>query len=338
MKRIIALAALLVLFAGAVLPADAAARKRKPVKETKMLLLYPEGQHVDKGIVENGRAVTLGPGESNGCTREEAVTDWGNRSFIGDSARIYLYIPRKCNGQMVVVCPGGGYWIVSTSNEGHFAADYLMEKGYAVCVVYYRLPYGHWEVPLRDVQNAFRYCRAHAEEWGVKQIGVMGFSAGGHLAACASNLWTDEVTRPDFSVLYYPVITFGPLTHQSTHDNLIGPREQWDDKTLSVNEYTERMARYEALEQKYSLENQVTAQTPPTLLIASTRDATVPVENSIMYYNACRGHDVPVEMHLYARGDHGWGFTTLKFWDKDYMEADRDAVHEVLFHWLESVR
>ncbi|MBR1872782.1 MAG: alpha/beta hydrolase [Bacteroidales bacterium] len=336
MKKTLALLALATMLCA--VPAVSAPKKKQPVKETKMLLLYPEGQNVDKGIVENGVEVTLGPGESNGCTRHEEINDWGDRSFIGDSARIYLYIPKKCNGQMVVVCPGGGYWIVSTKNEGHYAADYLMEKGIAVCVVYYRLPYGHWEVPLRDVQNAFRYCRAHAAEWGVKQIGVMGFSAGGHLAASASTLWTDEITRPDFSVLYYPVITFGALTHQGTHDFLIGKREDWDDRTLPYNEYISRMEQYNALEEKYSLQNRVNARTPPTLLLASTGDTTVPVENSIMYYDALRRCGVRAEMHLYANGNHGWGFTTLKFWDKDYMEKDRDAVHATLFHWLESIR
>ena len=330
------MAALLAALVLAGAPAQAA-KKRKPVPPTRMLLLYPEGQNVDKGIEENGVAVTLGPGESNGCTQAETLNEWGDRAFIGDSARIYLYIPKKCNGQMVVVCPGGGYWIVSSRNEGHYAADYLMEKGIAVCVVYYRLPYGHWEVPLRDVQNAFRYCRAHAAEWGVKQIGVMGFSAGGHLAASASTLWTDEVTRPDFSVLYYPVITFGPLTHQGTHDLLIGKRADWDDKELSVTEYTRRMEQYQSLETRYSLENQVTPRTPPTLLLASTGDTTVPVENSILYYNALRANGVPAEMHLYARGNHGWGFTTLRFGNVDYMAADREAVHADLFHWLEAI-
>ncbi len=173
------------------------------------VLLYPEGQDSDKGIVENGKALTLGPGESNGLVGDNVVNpDNGNISNIGDGAYMDIYLPENCNG--------------------------------------------HPSVPLTDVQNAFRYCRAHAGEWGISQIGVMGFSAGGHLAASASTLFVDELTRPDFSVLVYPVISFDEfVTHAGTRLNLVGPRAGKD------------MVEY------YSLDRRVGPDTPPTLLLLS---------------------------------------------------------------------
>ena len=238
------------------------------VKPDMTLKLYPKGQGVDLGIVENGQAITLGPIEPNGLNGANTVNDRGNVGNIGDDAYIDIYIPKKCNGQMIVVCPGGGYSNCSAANEGSRVADWCTKRGIAVCVVLYRMPNGHCKLPLRDVQNAFRYCRHHASEWGVKQIGVMGFSAGGHLAASASTLFVDDVTRPDFSVLIYPVITFEELTHGGTRVNLIGPKPSRRDVTY------------------YSLENQVSANTPETILLLSADDGAVNPENSINYYSA----------------------------------------------------
>ena len=112
-------------------------------------------------------------------------------------------------GDKSTFVPGGGYTNLAMRHEGYWVAEWLNERGIAACILVYRMPRGtHHQAPIIDVQNAFRYCRHHAPEWGVRQIGVMGFSAGGHLAACASTLYVDEVTRPDFSILVYPVITF----------------------------------------------------------------------------------------------------------------------------------
>ena len=124
---------------------------------------------------------------------------------------------------MVISCPGGSYYNLSTWNEGVYLAKWMNDRGIACAVVKYRLPNGHWKVPLQDVQNAFRYCRFHAKEWGVSQIGVIGFSAGGHLASTVSTMYVDAVTKPDFSILIYPVISFSEnVTHKGTKDNLIG--------------------------------------------------------------------------------------------------------------------
>lgn len=281
------------------------------------LKLYPEGQNVDKGIVEDGKAITLGPLEANGLTGENTVNPRGNVGNIGDGAYIDIYLPEQGNGQMIVVCPGGGYSNCSAANEGSRVADWCLKQGIAVCVVLYRMPNGHCKLPLHDVQNAFRYCRAHAQEWGVNQIGVMGFSAGGHLAASASTLFVDEITRPDFSVLVYPVITFEEfVTHAGTRMNLIGART------------TQQMVEY------YSLENQVTENTPPTILLLSGDDRAVPAENSIRYYKAMLEHGVKGELHIFTSGGHGWGFTTVENSGHDGLGDQRENFYQVLSRWL----
>lgn len=281
------------------------------------LKLYPEGQNVDKGIVEDGKAITLGPLEANGLTGENTVNPRGNVGNIGDGAYIDIYLPEQGNGQMIVVCPGGGYSNCSAANEGSRVADWCLKQGIAVCVVLYRMPNGHCKLPLHDVQNAFRYCRAHAQQWGVNQIGVMGFSAGGHLAASASTLFVDEITRPDFSVLVYPVITFEEfVTHAGTRMNLIGART------------TQQMVEY------YSLENQVTKNTPPTILLLSGDDRAVPAENSIRYYKAMLEHGVKGELHIFTSGGHGWGFTTVENSGHDGLGDQRENFYQVLSRWL----
>lgn len=290
------------------------------VKPDLTLKLYPDGQSVDMGIVEDGRTLTLGPGESNGLEGGNVINPRnGNISNIGDDAFIDIYLPENCNGQMVVVCPGGGYENVSASNEGTRVADWCVKRGIAVCVVHYRLPNGHCTVPLTDVQNAFRYCRAKAPEWGIDQIGVMGFSAGGHLAASASTLYDDEVTRPDFAVLVYPVITFEEfVTNAVTRLNLVGPKAGKDKVEW------------------YSLENRVSPDTPPTILLLSGDDKAVPPENSIRYYRAMLENGVPGELHIFSSGGHGWGFTTMENSGRDNLGNQREIFFDILSRWLES--
>ena len=263
--------------------------------------------------------------KDNGLTGPEIINKNGNLSNVSKFARLDLYFPKKPNGQMVVVCPGGGYSVLSTYNEGLYVADWLLSKGVSVCIVKYRMPNGNHTVPYMDVANAFRYCRANSESWGVKQIGVMGFSAGGHLAATASTLWADAVTRPDFSILIYPVITLTPgTTHHGTHKNLLG------EKKMILEKYTDR----------YSLEKQVCRHTPPTFLALSSDDVTVPVENSLLYYNKLVDAEVPVEMHIWPTGGHGWGFSSEKFIGKgkDRFAYARAEFEASLERWLEALR
>lgn|SRR5574344_226872 len=291
------------------------------VKPNYSLRLYPEGQGVDKGIVENGRQITLGPGESNGLAGDNITNARGNVSQVGDGAYMDIYLPKDCNGQMIVVCPGGGYANCSAENEGSRVADWCSKRGIATCVLVYRMPNGHNNVPLTDVQNAFRYCRANAAKWGVRQIGVMGFSAGGHLAASASTLYVDAATRPDFSVLIYPVITFEEfITHQGTRVNLVGPNPTRD------------------LIEHYSLENRVNADTPPAILFLSADDRAVPPENSIRYFRAMQKYGVSGELHIFTSGGHGWGFTTVENSGRDAIGDQRADFFQTLGRWLDARR
>lgn len=268
--------------------------------------------------------------ESNEVARDEDIGKGGSVAGTSEFARMDLYFPRKANGQMIIVCPGGGYQYTSTFNEGIYVADWLLKKGITVCVVKYRVPEGHWEIPLTDIQNAFRYCRAKASEWEVKQIGVMGFSAGGHLAASVSTLFVDEVTRPDFSVLIYPVISLDwNITHRGTRESLTGKDERWSDKEA-----------HEAVLERFSLHKQVTADTPPTFLAHSSDDGAVPVENSIIYYRKLVSFDIPAEMHIFPAGQHGWGFSADCYVGKgkDKLGYAREEFWTSLERWLEDIR
>lgn len=315
MKRTI-LWILVSLFAAAGLQA------KELVKPDLTLRLYPQGQEASSGIVEDGVALTSGPGESNGLEGDNVINPGnGNISNIGDGAYMDIYLPENCNGQMVVVCPGGGYTNVSAVNEGTRVADWLTRQGIAVCVVLYRMPNGHCTVPLTDVQNAFRYCRAHAGDWGISQIGIMGFSAGGHLAASASTLFVDEITRPDFAVLIYPVISFQEfVTHGGSRTNLLGPRA------------TREQVEY------YSLDGRVSPETPPTILLLSADDTAVLPENSLRYYSAMLENGVPGELHIFTSGGHGWGFTTVENSGADRLGDQRENFFQILGRWLASVK
>lgn len=334
MKKILLLLAVLSigLCSGAKEP-----RKTEPVKPDYTILLYPQGQNVDRGIVENGVNVTLGPGDSN-CESHTLRNDDGTDHYL-DEAYIDIYLPKKPNGQMVLICPGGSYWGVSMKNEGSNVANWLTRRGIAACVVKYRMPQGHWTVPLNDVQNAFRYCRAHAKDWGVGQIGIIGFSAGGHLAASASNLYVDNITRPDFSILIYPVITMYEGTHQGTHDNLLGPQEKWYNDEMTVSAYKAGKSKYDELEEHYALERRVTADTPQTFIAMSIDDDVVPViENGLRYVNSLKRNGVSTEVLCLPDGGHGWGFTTIAECGYDGIAAHRAAFFEALGLWLENIK
>ena len=209
----------------------------------------------------------------------------------------------KAVGTAMIICPGGAYRNLSIENEGSRIAERFNAVGISAFVLHYRLlEYGH-PAPLRDVLRAIRLVRSRAAEFGVKpeRIGVVGSSAGGHLAASASTLFNDPdgktgaqldavSGRPDFAVLLYPVITMKlPLTHFGSRNSLLG--------AAPTPEAIEHM----------SLELRVTKETPPTFIAVTEEDKTVPVENSLLYYQALRTAGVDAEMHVWPKGPHGFG-------------------------------
>lgn len=204
-------------------------------------------------------------------------------------ATLTIYPARNPNGQAIIACPGGGYAGIATTHEGHAMAAWFNTQGITYAVLHYRMPYGKHEIPLSDAHQAIRYMRKHADKWGIKQLGIMGSSAGGHLASTAATHFTQE-TRPDFQILFYPVVTMTDYTHKGSKNNLLGKNPS------------------EELVKLYSNELQVTERTPPAFIMHSSDDTAVPVLNSINYYLAMCKYGVSATMHLYPVGGHGWGF------------------------------
>lgn len=216
-----------------------------------------------------------------------------------------IYRPGNPSGAACLIFPGGGYGGLSLDKEGHFVARWLAERGVVGVVVPYRCGGGKHRhpVPLMDAQRAMRVVRAKADELAIdkNKIGVMGFSAGGHLAASVAThsgtpylLAEDPLgkvsARADFAALIYPVISMRQeITHGGSRNNLLGP--QASDELVA----------------ELSADERVDTDTPPTLLIHSNNDTVVPVANPQRYYDACLKHQVPVEMHLYETGGHGYG-------------------------------
>lgn len=228
----------------------------------------------------------------------------GNEAADKPSLTIYLPDTAKPVGSGVVICPGGGYRHLAMDHEGVQIANWFNRRGMAAFVLKYRLgPRYHHPAMLDDAQRAIRYVRAHAAEFGIAtdRIGIIGFSAGGHLASSAGTHFdngdpgaADPInragSRPDFMVLCYAVITLTtPYTSSISRRNLL--RDNPDPKLV---EYL-------------SSEKQVTARTPPTFLFHTDNDPVVPVENSVLFYLALHAHKVPAEIHIYERGPHGVG-------------------------------
>ena len=242
---------------------------------------------------------------SNEITADETRSKAGHIANVSQTV-FYLYKAdaEKATGQAVVILPGGGYRNVCIEREGFAIAEYFKSIGVTALVVKYRLPNGHKEVPLEDVQAGLEYLRKNAKKLGVDatKVGICGSSAGGHLAAYTST-FTEDNKKPAFTVLFYPVISgVSSMTHQGSFLNLLGKSHP-----LAVREY-------------YSLENRVTATTPPTILLLSDNDGTVPPISSILYYQALKYHGVKASMHIYPEGGHGWvcrkGFRYEKEWQQ----------------------
>jgi acetyl esterase/lipase len=242
--------------------------------------------------------------------KKELLWPKGAPGALGDTDKdkpkltSYLPAPDKRNGTAVVVCPGGGYQHLATGHEGKEIADWLTEHGVAAFVVEYRLgPRYHHPAPLQDAQRAIRLVRSRAKDLGLnpKRIGIWGFSAGGHLASTAATKFdagkadsADPVERvgcrPDFAILCYPVISLEkPHAHWGSRENLLGKNP--DDKLV----------------QSLCNHKQVTKETPPTFLFHTKDDRAVPVQNSELFYQACKKAGVSIKMVLYDKGPHGVG-------------------------------
>jgi acetyl esterase/lipase len=226
----------------------------------------------------------------------------------------------KRNGTAVIICPGGGYGVLAAGHEGSDIAKVFNDVGVTAFVLRYRLPKDDCMinkafVPLMDAQQAIWFVRSHAKQYGVSsnKIGIMGFSAGGHLASTAGTHFTavrnelaNDNLRPDFMILIYPVISFNDsIGHTGSRDNLLGKNP---DKNLV---------------QLFSNELQVTEKTPPTFLVHASDDDGVLPENSIRFYQALLRNKVPAELHLYEHGGHGFGLhnpSTKEDWFKACVE------------------
>jgi acetyl esterase/lipase len=269
------------------------------------------------------------PDSQPSAVQETSVTESGGvliSTVVQPSLTAFLPAPGTANGTAVIICPGGGYARLAIDHEGYDVAKRLNQMGVTAFVLKYRLPNDQSQpdksiAPLLDAQQALRLVRQQAAKYSLnpERIGIMGFSAGGHLAATAGTHFAQPLgansgpvsVRPAFLVLVYPVISFSDsLRHTGSRDNLIGKNPSADQERL------------------YSNELQVSAQTPPTFLVHAQDDKTVPVNNSIVFYQACLRHGVATEMHLYPKGGHGFGMnnkTTSDLWTdrlRNWFEAN----------------
>jgi acetyl esterase/lipase len=241
---------------------------------------------------------------------------WPEQAPVGDGtfekaeATITLHHPEKPNGAAMVICPGGGYGGLVTGGEGHGIAKWLNGHGITGVVLEYRLPKGRSSVPLLDARRAIRTVRSKAKDWGVDpaKVGIIGFSAGGHLAATAATRHDDgdpaaqdpverQGCRPDFAVLVYPVITMGEGTHGGSRKNLLGTSPGPEAIML------------------FSAEKQVTARTSPTYLTHAVDDRIVPVSHSRSFLAALKEKGVPAEYLELPSGDHGLNGYKGPMWD-----------------------
>ncbi|WP_080055544.1 alpha/beta hydrolase [Spirosoma aerolatum] len=261
-----------------------------PASAQEIMPLYP-------GAVPNAKASDL---------PETGASTGVFKGITKPTLEYYKPNPAKASGTAVVIIPGGGYGVVVYQGEGINIAKAFAEKGVAAFILKYRLPSDAIMVdkkigPLQDAQQAIKLVRENAATWGVdaSKVGVIGFSAGGHLASTLATHFekayvengNNTSLRPDFQILVYPVISMqDSLTHGGSHDNLLGKNPSRADVELFSNEL------------------QVRANTPPTYLTHAADDKLVDVDNSIVYFEKLRHQKVPVEMHIYPKGDHGFIF------------------------------
>lgn len=237
------------------------------------------------------------------------------------SLRVFLSAPELATGRAVVACPGGGYSGLAVNHEGYDWAPYFNKQGIALIVLKYRMPKGDRTLPISDAEAAMKMVRDSADVWNLNpnDVGIMGSSAGGHLASTIAT-HTPEALRPNFQILFYPVITMDKsFTHMGSHDNLLG-------KDASAE-----------LEKEFSNEKQVTKETPRAFIVYSDDDKVVPPANGVNYYLALNKKGVPSVLHIYPTGGHGWGIredflyksemqNELTSWLRSFKAPRKDAV------------
>jgi acetyl esterase/lipase len=284
-----------------------------------------------KSMAQGNEPIALYPkGVPN--AKQVAAGTYGEKTVNNRISKVSIpvlipYFPEKgkANGTAIIICPGGGYSFLSMDNEGYSIARKFNEIGVTAFILKYRLPSDSVMVdktigPLQDAQRAFQIVRQRSTEWGINpgKVGIIGFSAGGHLASTAITHFDKPVIdqnksvslRPDFAILVYPVISFGELAHGGSKHNLIGKSPD------------------PAMVDLYSNEKQVTSNTPPTFLVHAQDDKTVPVMNSVVFYESMVKAGVKGELHLYQAGGHGFGLnnkTTKDEWFercKNWMDAN----------------
>ena len=211
-----------------------------------------------------------------------------------DKAELRVFLPdaERATGRAVVVCPGGAYSHLAMEHEGTDWAYFFNHQGIALIVLKYRMPKGNPLVPVGDAEEAMRTVRRNAKQWHIdpKQVGIMGFSAGGHLASTIATQARGDA-KPDFQILFYPVITMEPdFAHKGSQQNLLGAKPKKKDV------------------KQYSNDKQVTRATPRAFIALSDDDEAVLPANGAYYYQECYRHDVPASLHIYPSGGHGWGY------------------------------
>lgn len=304
-------------------------RKARLIVTVLMLLAGAAGLILLKGVRDGFSSpdqIVLWPDGAPGAIGKD----------VADKPNIAVFLPPRwrASGAGMIICPGGAYKMLMTSYEGADIAHWLNSFGVAGFVLSYRIaPRYHYPAPLLDVQRAVRLVRANAGQFGLRadRIGLMGFSAGGHLASAALTHFdggdplagdaTERVSsRPDFGILAYPIITARPpWTHQPSMENLLGP------------------APDQALLDEMSSDLHVSGETPPTFLMHTAEDAAVPAENSLLFYNALLLAHVPGELHIYEEGPHGAGLANGRhgaLWVPGLLSWSVDAERWLRQYWL----
>jgi acetyl esterase/lipase len=284
--------------------------------QSTILKVWPDGV---PGSIQNERYTEKSTSIVGLVSLIEKVTD--------PSLSVFLPPSEKATGVAVLICPGGGYGVLAINHEGTAIAQWLNENGIAGIILKYRLPSDlimkdKSVGPLQDAQEAMRIIRRNAADWKIDlhKIGIIGFSAGGHLASTLATHFDEKVysprdtisARPDFTLLIYPVISFdASITHAGSRKNLIG--DDPSDETI----------------RHFSNELQITDKTPPAFLVHSANDKTVPVMNSILYFEGLQKYNIASELHVFQKGGHGYGLAINK--------GTQSAWPDLCLKWMKTI-